>query len=146
MTKIHKPAAWESVSLDELMGCEAGQAYVLAQFCRDNPIEPEYRFFSSRTGHDTAAYKVYDDGSLWFAGNAEDEVWADFRDFVTATLLPGIAAANAAGNMHWTDDEAARSDDPAAFAINSMDRNLLLLFCEGDDAEAREIAGIECVA
>ena len=37
--------------------------------------------------HPECAYHIFGDGSLYYANNAQDEVWADARDFVIERVL-----------------------------------------------------------
>ena len=136
MTTIHIPSAWDN--LDNLMTCEAGRAYVLRQLDRDSSaIPPDHEFHSSRTSGDPSCCRVYSDGSLWFVNNAEDEVWSDYRDFVQDSMLKGLRFTK---GLCWTEEEYAAADyfsNP--WLIDDMDKQLLLLSCDGDDEAARDL-------
>lgn len=97
--EIRKPAEWQDTSFDELLDCQAGQAFVAAQL--NGNVQPIASFRSSRSS--SCSYDVFGDGSLWFHSNAEDEVWADSSFFVMEMDF---------GEQAWDD-------------IDSMDRDLL---------------------
>lgn len=136
MTTIHIPSAWDSI--DNLMTCEAGRAYVLRQLDdQSNAIPPEYEFHSSRTSGDPSCYRVYSDDSLWLANNAEDEVWSDYRDFVQDSLLKGLH-----WTLCWTQEEREAADYHSnPWLIDDMDKQLLLLSCDGDEDAAHALVG-----
>ena len=127
---IRLPAAWPEGGAFDFLQLEAGRAYILDQIGVDGT--PEHKFELSRTDCEPTSYEVYDDGSLWFINNAEDEVWVDFREFVSDRLVPGLQAQSPA--LRWEED-----DDPESTVIDDMDRGLLLLFCDGNEEEAREL-------
>jgi hypothetical protein len=127
---IHLPAAWGKETAFDLLQISAGRAYVCEQLGVE--IASEHSFKSSRQNCDSACYDVYEDGSLWFANNAEDEVWIDYRDFVTDSILPGLRVSS---NLVWDESE---TDDLEAVELDEMDKALLLLFHDGDEAAARE--------
>jgi len=142
--KIHVPEAWNSVDMSDLMACEAGQAYVLDQLDPDSrAIKPSHTFNSSRENSDAARYLVFDDGSMWFQNNASDEVWADFRDFVTDELVPGITAQPGHPKLYWSDEDAALFSDDEAWVLDDMDRGLLLHYTQQDEKSARELIALE---
>lgn len=116
--EIRKPSNWGS--FDDLFTTEAGQAYVAAQF--GGSIHPALTFRSDRANVDACSYDIFDDGSLWFHSNAEDEVWADAADFACQMRFDGV---------YWDD-----SDDRDGFLVDAMDRGLLVHLW-GED-EARE--------
>ena len=136
MESIHIPSGWRS--LDDLMAWEAGRAYVLRQLDRhSSAVQPDHEFHSSRTSGDPSCYWVYSDGSLWFVNNAEDDVWGYYRDFIENTLLDGLRFRK---GLCWNGHEYQASDyfaDP--WLIDDMDRQLLLLYCDGDDGAARAL-------
>ena len=108
--QIKKPANWSKSRLEDLMSIEAGQAYVLSQFDRHfQPVEPDHVFKRSGRG-DYCAYEIYEDGSLWYVNNAEDEVWSDAGDFANELNFSGL---------DWDED----GENPV---IDEMDRNLLI--------------------
>lgn len=127
---IRLPAAWDKETAFDLLQISAGRAYVCEQLGVE--IACEHSFRSSRENCDSAWYEVYEDGSLWFRNNAEDEVWSDYRDFVTNSLLPGLRVSS---DMVWDESE---TDDPKAVELDGMDKALLLLFHDGDEMAARE--------
>ncbi len=120
MTQIHKPAAWENTSFEDLLACQAGQAYVADQL--RGHVDPEWTFRSDRTNSDPCSYDLFEDGSLWFHSNAEDEIWADANDFIQQFEFTGL---------YW--DECENRD---GLLVNSMDRELLIHLLE--EEEARE--------
>lgn len=143
MSEIYKPADWENSSMEDLLSCEAGRAYVLDQLdSSSKAIQPEQVFQSSRKNCDAAWYKIYSDGSLWFVNNAQDEVWSDYTDFVQQSLLPGIAASAAQKGMCWDEEEAAESDDFNAWSLDQMDREILTKYADDDEEAARELVGL----
>jgi hypothetical protein len=143
MTSIRKPAAWDNSSIEDLMECEAGRAYILNQLDpKSEAIQPEQRCESSRKNCDAARYKIYEDGSLWFVNNAEDEVWSDYMDFVQDSLLPGLEAQASRPGMCWSEDESSESDEINAWSIDEMDQQILLRYCDDDEAKARELIGL----
>jgi len=129
---IRLPAAWKWSEAKDFMQLCAGRAYLLSQM--DITSEPDHEFTRSGSG-DTASYSVFDDGSLWYCNNAEDEVWSDYRDFVTERLLPGLEACSHAGQPSWGDD------DNGDWVIDEMDRGLLVLFHDGDEDAAKDAVG-----
>lgn len=140
MEPIRKPAAWTNASLDDLFDCEAGRAYVLEQLDpHSRAIAPDAAFTSDREGHDSATYEVYCDHSMWFHNNAEDEVWFDFRDFVAEQLIPGIEASSHGSRLFWSADDEGFGDEMSDWALDRMDRELLLRYCDGDVTQAREL-------
>lgn len=118
--KIRKPANWESSSFEDLFTIEAGQAYVAEQF--GGSVAPVKRFHSSRTNADACSYDLFDDGSIWYRNNAQDEVWADAVDFLRELRFDGL---------DW--DEY---DGSSNMIVDEMDRDLLVHLW-GED-EARE--------
>ena len=140
ISEIRLPAAWNQAQTFDLLQLEAGRHYILDQMdSSSTAIQPEHVFNSDNPRSDTASYSVYSDGSLWFKNNAEDEIWADFRDAVSEHLIRGIEAQQI---THWTQDEVDASDDQAARCPDNMDRQLLLLSCDGDEDAARESIGL----
>lgn len=139
---IHKPAGWEHDPLDDLMQLDAGQAYVLQQFDAEDAVTPDHVFKRSGSG-DYCCYEVYEDGSLWYVNNAEDEVWPDYSDFVREQLIPGLLASKEGDSrMFWTEEEAEQSGDMYSYAPDEMDRQLLMLAYDDDESEIREILGL----
>jgi hypothetical protein len=118
MEDIRKPAAWMHLSFDELLGCEAGRAYVAEQL--DGEIDEEFVFRSSKTNADACSYSLYSDESLWFHSNAEDEVWTDANDFI---LELGFTDA------WWSD-----CDDRDGALVDDMDKGLLIHLLGEEDA------------
>ena len=108
METIRKPRGWERNTLDELVAVEAGQAYLAEQL--GGTVEPGANFRSSRNSQ--CGYDLFDDGSLWFHSNADDEVWVDARDFVDGMQFDGLS---------WSDSDATSRGE-----IDAMDRDLLL--------------------
>ena len=137
--KLRLPANY--YRFDDLLTMEAGQAYLLNQLDRTScALPPEHAFHSSRTNCDPSRYEIYDDGSLWFVNNAQDEVWADYRDFVRDCLIPGINSQPS--ELCWTEDEYESAESLDAWLIDDMDKQLLILFCDGDEPAARELCGV----
>ena len=135
--QIHVPADWENSQAHDLLQIEAGQAYVQSQIDQHFRYpQPEYKFYWNDS--DSTSYRVYSDGSLWFVNNAGDEVWCDYRDFVTDRLLPGLTVNT--GDMRWTQEEADEIEQ--GYTINEMDRGILLLYSNGDEEEARKLLGM----
>lgn len=108
--KIRKPANWESNTFEDLFELEAGRAYVAEQL--GGTVAPKETFRSSRCTSEVCSYDLFDDGSLWFHSNAEDEVWADAGDFVREMQFTGL---------YWDD-----SDDRDGLLVDAMDRGLLV--------------------
>ena len=127
---IRLPAAWDKQSAFDLLQISAGRAYVCEQLGVE--IACEHSFKSSRENCDSGSYEIYEDGSLWYSNNAQDEVWSDYRDFVAESLLRGLRVSS---NMVWDESE---TDDPNAVELDGMDKELLLLFHDGDQLAARE--------
>ena len=50
-------------------------------------VEPAETFTERPEACDPWSYLVFSDGSLYYANNAADDVWADARDFITERLL-----------------------------------------------------------
>lgn len=123
---IRKPANLGSSTFEDLFTIEAGQAYVAEQF--GGSVDPVASFKSNRSNADACSYDLFDDGSLWFHSNAEDEVWADAGDFVREMQFTGL---------YWED-----SDDRDGLLVDAMDRDLLVhLWGEDDAREFFESAG-----
>lgn len=118
MEEIRKPAALEDVPFEDLFCIQAGRAYIAEQL--NGNIEPEKTFKSSRTGADACSYDLFEDGSLWFHSNAQDEVWADATDFINELCFSGL---------YWEDVE-----DRDDFLIDDMDKNLLIHLLEDENA------------
>ena len=129
---IRLPAAWEWTEAEDFLQLCAGRAYLLDQLGITS--KPDHEFILSGSC-DSAGYAIYDDDSLWFSNNACDEVWSDYRDFVTEELIPGLVACSASGPPAWADDE------DGDWTIDEMDRQLLVLFHDGDINAARVCAG-----
>ena len=110
-SRIHIPAGWEEPEAFYLLQLQAGRAYIFDQVGVDS--EPLHEFGSSRWPN-VCGYLVYDDNSIWFWNNAEDVVHCDFRDFVTDTLLEGIAAQ--------PDDQPADEMDKQLLALWDSER------------------------
>jgi hypothetical protein len=124
--EIRKPANWESNTFENLFTTEAGQAYVAEQF--GGSVDPVASFQSNRANADACSYDLFEDGSLWFHSNSQDEVWADAADFVREMQFTGL---------HWDD-----SDDRNGLLVDAMDRDLLVhLWGEDDAREFFESAG-----
>lgn len=116
--EILKPANWESSTFEDLFTIEAGQAYVAEQL--GGSVVPIATFHSNRANADACSYDLFDDGSLWFHSNAQDEVWADAVDFVREMRFDGL---------YW--DEC---DDLDGLLVDEMDRDLLVHLWDEDDA------------
>lgn len=52
-------------------------------------IEPAETYTERPDAQDPWSYLVFADGSLYYANNAQDEVWADAYDFIVERLLNG---------------------------------------------------------
>jgi hypothetical protein len=117
---IRKPANWEESTFENLFSIDAGQAYVAQQL--NGNVAPVARFVSSRTNADACSYDLFEDRSVWFHSNAQDEVWSDVADFVQQMDFTGT---------YWSD-----CDDRDGFMVDEMDRDLLVHLW-GED-EARE--------
>lgn len=122
MINIHKPAAWEKNTLDELMETEAGQHYVLNQFGAADKVAPEHTFERSGSG-DYCAYLIFEDGSLYYVNNAEDVVHFSASDWVLENLT-GFSGTK------W-------NDDGEGMPIDDMDREMLMHIFE-DEESAKE--------
>ena len=107
--EIRKPAAWAKLPFEQLLAIEAGQAYVAEQL--GGKVEPVATFRSSRSS--SCSYDVFEDGSLWFHSNGDDEVWEDASDLTREMEF---------GDLSW--DE-----------IDSMDRDLLVHLVGEKDAK-----------
>lgn len=107
--KIRKPAGWEHSSLDDLLELDAGRAYVAEQL--DGLVSPDVTFHSSRKQSDSCSYQLFEDGSIWFSSNAQDEVYLQVHDFVEEMKFDGLS---------WEE-----SDDHKCVLVDSMDRDLL---------------------
>lgn len=117
---IRKPAGWCQRTLDDLMSCEAGQAYVVNQLGFELP--PDEKFRSTRSSE--CAYEYFDDGSLWLISGSEDEVAVDAGDWIQDNLrFDGV---------RWDDDV-----DVDLPEMDQMDRGLLV-YVYGDE-EARAV-------
>jgi hypothetical protein len=121
--EIRLPAAWGTAEAFQLLQCQAGRAYLLAQTGIGS--EPEHTIRLSEHSQDYCAYEIFPDGSLWYVNNAEDEVWEDYRDFVQELLN---TAAVQGGVDCWE-------------KLNDGDRQLLTHYCDGDEAKAKELVG-----
>lgn len=117
MQTIRKPAAWEHETLDSLMDCEAGQAYVVSQLGFN--LEPVSKFRSSQSSE--CSYEIFSDSSLWLISGAVDEVATDAMDWVQENLQ--------FDGRRW-DDET----DADGLVIDDMDRNLLTFLLEEEGA------------
>ena len=120
-TEVRKPAAWVSNTLEDLMGIEAGQAYVVRQFGGD--VVADFTAKSSRENCDSAEYEVFADGSLLFTNNAEDVVACDASDWANENLT-GF------DGMRWSDEI-----DADGFVIDEMDKNLMVYLWDEDTAK-----------
>jgi hypothetical protein len=116
--------------MDDLMECEAGQAYILRQLDpKSRAIKPIHVCESSSGGVDSSWYEIYEDRSLWFVNNAADEVWTDYTDFVEMSLLPGIEADETLRRgLSWNEDAIMDSDDISNSWLSEMDQQILLLY------------------
>jgi hypothetical protein len=109
MTTIRKPAGWYANTLEELMACEAGQAYVVNQLGFE--LQPDEVFRSSHSSE--CSYELFADGSLWCINGAEDIVVVDASDWALTELqFDGL----------WWED----SDDRDGLMIDDMDRELII--------------------
>jgi hypothetical protein len=54
------------------------------QSLHSDPVE---RYDEKPEGQDPWSYLVFEDGSLYYANNAQDEVWESSRDFIVERLL-----------------------------------------------------------
>jgi hypothetical protein len=124
--EIRKPANWENSTFEDLFTIEAGQAYIAEQF--GGSVDSVKNFRSNRERSDACSYELFEDGSLWFHNNAQDEIWADVSDFVRELQFTGV---------YWEDTR-----DRDGFLVDAMDRNLLVhLWGEDDAREFFESAG-----
>lgn len=93
-------AGWERADLGNLdesvlyrLAKLAGRGSFDSQFGNEQIVElqsavgkPSPRFTFSGDNPE-CAYLVFGDGSLYYANNAQDEVWADSRGFITERVL-----------------------------------------------------------
>ena len=84
-------------------------------------------------GHDACGYEIFADGSLYFYNNAEDEVWSDYRDFVTDCLIPGIQSQK----FCWNESEQQQDE----YLLWDMDRKLLVFYA-GNELDARGLVNM----
>lgn len=85
---IKLPAAWPKEQAFDFIQLDAGRAYINDRVFPE-PVEEIWN------ESQTAAYLVYEDGSLWFVNNAEDEVWSNVDDFLAEYGLDELSFGDA---------------------------------------------------
>lgn len=135
--KYPLPSNYNVEDQDGFIDLDAGRAYVFRHYedkgfdapAGEQP-EPDHVF-----SDESAYYEVYPDCSLLRFDGQQTEVWADFGDFVTDSLIPNLAC-NVPNGLTW------EKDHTGGFEVCKIDRDLIFLAFDGDVRQAKQAIGL----